>query len=124
MLLHGLGATGEVYAGGEALLPDARPGWLVLDLPGHERSGWKAAYTFTRQADAVRSMLPAARDLVIVGHSMGGAVALELATDPRVTRRRSSLWHRGSLLVPRHVCRWTPVTTLPTIAVQVSNLRR
>jgi pimeloyl-ACP methyl ester carboxylesterase len=85
VLLHGLGATAEVYAGVEALLPDTWPGgWLVPDLPGHGRSAWDAPYTFRRHADAVLSLLPAERDVVVVGHSMGGVVALELATDPRV----------------------------------------
>jgi pimeloyl-ACP methyl ester carboxylesterase len=85
VLLHGLGATAEVYADLEALLPDSWPGgWLVPDLPGHGRSAWDAPYTFRRHADAVLSLLPADRELVVVGHSMGGVVALELATDPRV----------------------------------------
>lgn len=85
VLLHGLGATAEVYAGVEALLPDAWPGgWLVLDLPGHGRSAWDAPYTFRRYADVVSSLLPASREAVVLGHSMGGVVALELATDPRV----------------------------------------
>jgi pimeloyl-ACP methyl ester carboxylesterase len=85
VLLHGLGATSEVYAGVEALLPDTWPGgWLLLDLPGHGRSAWDPPYTFRRHADAVLSVLPAGRELVVVGHSMGGVVALELATDPWV----------------------------------------
>jgi len=85
VLLHGLGATSEVYAGLEALLPDGWPGgWLLLDLPGHGRSAWDPPYTFRRHADSVLSVLPAGRELVVVGHSMGGVVALELATDPRV----------------------------------------
>jgi pimeloyl-ACP methyl ester carboxylesterase len=85
VLLHGLGATAEVYAGVEALLPDAWPGgWLLLDLPGHGRSAWDPPYTFRRHADAVLSVLSAGRETVVAGHSMGGVVALELATDPRV----------------------------------------
>jgi pimeloyl-ACP methyl ester carboxylesterase len=85
VLLHGLGATSEVYAAVEPLLPDTWPGgWLVVDLPGHGRSAWDAPYTFGRHAEAVLSVLPAGRQAVVVGHSMGGVVALELATDPRV----------------------------------------
>lgn len=86
VLLHGLGATAEVYADVLALLPSSWPGgWLVLDLPGHGRSSWDAPYSFRRHADAVLSVLPASREAVVVGHSMGGVVALELANDPRVT---------------------------------------
>ncbi|QIK77246.1 alpha/beta hydrolase [Nocardioides piscis] len=85
VLLHGLGASAGAYGGVEALLPASWPGgWLVVDLPGHGRSDWAAPYSFRRHADAVLSTLPAGRDVVIVGHSMGGVVALELATDPRV----------------------------------------
>ncbi|UUZ61691.1 alpha/beta hydrolase [Nocardioides sp. B-3] len=85
MLLHGLGATAEVYGDMLALLPSGWPGgWLVVDLPGHGRSAWDAPYTFRGHAEAVFPLLPSGRDVVVVGHSMGGVVALELATDPRV----------------------------------------
>jgi pimeloyl-ACP methyl ester carboxylesterase len=80
VLLHGLGATGEVFAGVERVLEDTWPGgWLTLDLPGHGRSAWDPPYTFTRHAQAVRRLLRDDRDTVLVGHSMGGVVALELA---------------------------------------------
>lgn len=80
VLLPGLGATADVYAGVERLLPAAWPGgWLAVDLPGHGRSDWDPPYTFTRHADAVRALLPADREVVVLGHSMGGVVALELA---------------------------------------------
>lgn len=80
MLLHGLGATGEVFAGVERVLANAWPGgWLTLDLPGHARSAWDPPYTFARHAEAVRRLLRHDRDTVVVGHSMGGVVALELA---------------------------------------------
>jgi pimeloyl-ACP methyl ester carboxylesterase len=39
LLLHGLGATGDVWDGLIALLPGHWPGsWIVPDLPGHGRS--------------------------------------------------------------------------------------
>lgn len=76
VLLHGLGATAEVWVG----VQDAWPGgWLAVDLPGHGRSDWDPPYTFARHADAVRPLLPADREVVVMGHSMGGVVALELA---------------------------------------------
>ncbi|WP_232820006.1 alpha/beta fold hydrolase [Nocardioides allogilvus] len=85
VMLHGLGATAEVYADACALLPSRWPGgWLVVDLPGHGRSSWDAPYTFRRHAEGVLSVLPLDREIVVLGHSMGGVVALELATDPRV----------------------------------------
>ncbi len=80
VLLHGLGATAEVYAGVERVLADRWPGgWLVVDLPGHGRSEWDAPYSFVRHAEAVRPLIAQGRDVVLVGHSMGGVVALELA---------------------------------------------
>ena len=88
VMLHGLGATGEVWRGVEALLPDAWPGgWLVLDLPGHGRSPWAPAYDFGAQAHAVSAMVPAGRDVVLLGHSMGGMVAMEVAADLPSVRR-------------------------------------
>lgn len=80
VLLPGLGATADVYAGVEQVLTDVWPGgWLAVDLPGHGRSRWDPPYTFARHADAVRALLPQGRDIVVLGHSMGGVVALELA---------------------------------------------
>lgn len=88
VLLHGLGATADVWLGVEALLPDAwAGGWLAVDLPGHGRSPRAAAYTFADHARAVAEVLPRDRDLVLMGHSMGGMVALALApSTPRTTR--------------------------------------
>jgi len=85
-MLPGLGATAEVYAGMLRLLPDSWPGgWLAVDLPGHGRSSWDPPYTFARHAEAVLAVLPRDRDVVVLGHSMGGVVALELARmSPRV----------------------------------------
>jgi pimeloyl-ACP methyl ester carboxylesterase len=80
VLLHGLGATAEVYDGVERVLGGRWPGgWLLVDLPGHGRSEWDAPYSFARHADAVRPLLPQDRGVVLLGHSMGGVVALQLA---------------------------------------------
>jgi pimeloyl-ACP methyl ester carboxylesterase len=80
VMLPGLGATADVFAGVETILENCWPGgWLAVDLPGHGRSAWDPPYTFARHADAVRRLLPDDRDIVVLGHSMGGVVALELA---------------------------------------------
>ena len=82
VLLHGLGATADVFAGVERVLADDWPGgWIALDLPGHGRSSWDPPYTFARHVDAVAGQLPRGRDLVVLGHSMGGVVALGLADE-------------------------------------------
>jgi pimeloyl-ACP methyl ester carboxylesterase len=79
-MLHGLGANADVFDGLQRVAGDSWPGgWIAIDLPGHGRSPWDAPYTFARHAAAVRPLLPRDRDMVVLGHSMGGVVALELA---------------------------------------------
>lgn len=80
VLLHGLGGTAELWRGVEAQLPAAwRGGWMTLDLPGHGRSTHASSYTFGAQGHLVAEALPRDRELVLMGHSMGGMVALAIA---------------------------------------------
>ena len=69
LLLHGLGATGGVWRGWDGLAPD---------LPGHGGAPWDPPYTFARHAEAVLPLL-GDEPVTVVGHSMGGVVALALA---------------------------------------------
>ncbi len=88
VLLHGLGGTAELWRGVEQLLPDRwAGGWLTLDLPGHGRSPRAASYTFDAQAALVAEVLPTDRNVVLLGHSMGGMVALALAGSHPGVRR-------------------------------------
>lgn len=81
VLLHGLGATSEVWDGvAEALGGRA---WVAPDLPGHGRSAALPAYTFAGVADAVAGLVDPA-GTVVVGHSFGGVVGLHLAGRPGV----------------------------------------
>lgn len=68
LLLHGLGAVGRVWRGA-AVAPD---------LPGHGRAAWDAPYTFEKHARAALEVMPPG-EVDVVGHSMGGVVALVLA---------------------------------------------
>ncbi|MEW2503430.1 alpha/beta fold hydrolase [Amycolatopsis sp. CA-161197] len=77
LLLHGLGATGTVWDGLTELL-DRRV--LVPDLPGHGGSAPLPAYSFPALAAEVAAGLDEAGPVVVVGHSLGGVVALELAS--------------------------------------------
>jgi pimeloyl-ACP methyl ester carboxylesterase len=73
VLLHGLGANGRVWDG----WPQPR---FAPDLPGHGSATALPAYTFSTMAAAVAESLPVRRDVVILGHSLGGVIALELAS--------------------------------------------
>ncbi len=82
LLLHGLGATGEVWDGLVELLPGA---WVVPDLPGHGGSPPLPRYTFAAVAEAVADLVDP-DGTVVLGHSFGGVVALELAGRPGVRK--------------------------------------
>jgi pimeloyl-ACP methyl ester carboxylesterase len=81
LLLHGLGATGDVWGGWWPLLAQRWPGrWLAPDLPGHGGSPPLAAYTFDGLAAAVADIARPSDRVVVLGHSLGGVVALALAS--------------------------------------------
>ena len=80
LLLHGLGATGEVWHG---LLDRSWPGEVLApDLPGHGRAPRLPAYTFESMAAALD--VPTDQPVVVVGHSLGGVLALALAARENV----------------------------------------
>jgi pimeloyl-ACP methyl ester carboxylesterase len=61
-------------------LPLAWPGrWLAPDLPGHGRSAPLQTYTFAGLAEAVAPLLDPDAPAVVLGHSLGGVLALVLA---------------------------------------------
>lgn len=80
LLLHGLGATSDVWNSWQPLLARRWPGrWLAPDLPGHGGSAPLDDYTFEALAQGVARILDPAERLVILGHSLGGVVGLVLA---------------------------------------------
>ena len=80
VLLHGLGATGDVWDGWRPWLARRWPGrWLAPDLPGHGGSPPLDAYTFDGFAAAVAGNVRADAGVVVLGHSLGGVVALAMA---------------------------------------------
>lgn len=81
--LHGISSAASGWAG---LLPGlARPGWRALawDMPGYGASPTLDPYDFPGLARAVVEMLDAAglEQAVLVGHSLGGMIALQTAAD-------------------------------------------
>jgi pimeloyl-ACP methyl ester carboxylesterase len=82
LLLHGLGATGQVW---DRLLERHWEGEVIApDLPGHGRSPRLDTYTFESMAASVAAVLPEGRKVVVLGHSLGGVLALTLAAAGRV----------------------------------------
>lgn len=82
VLLHGLGANAGVWEPTKPLLAERWPGaWIAPDLRGHGRSPNGGPYGYAAFAADVASAVGGQdRDVVILGHSMGGVVAMALAT--------------------------------------------
>ncbi|TAK48156.1 MAG: alpha/beta hydrolase [Xanthobacteraceae bacterium] len=81
VLLHGLGANGAVWDGMKPILDRHWPGrWLIPDFRGHGRSLHRAPYGIGIHAADVASLLGQDEEITIVGHSMGGVIAIALAS--------------------------------------------
>jgi pimeloyl-ACP methyl ester carboxylesterase len=82
VLLHGLGLNGAVWEPFVAHLA-GWPGRIVIpDLRGHGRSPHADAYSTEAQAADVAALVQSERGVYVIGHSMGGMIALVL-TDGR-----------------------------------------
>ncbi len=81
--LHGLFGQGKNWTGiAKALVGQARP--LLVDLPNHGRSAWSDSFSYSAMAAAVADLLRSrgqGEPYVLVGHSMGGKVAMMLALE-------------------------------------------
>jgi pimeloyl-ACP methyl ester carboxylesterase len=81
LLLHGQGATATVWEGLRPLLAARWPGrWLAPDLRGHGRSEHRAPYGFGTHAADLAGLVAPGEEVVVLGHSMGGAVAMALGS--------------------------------------------
>lgn len=103
LLLHGFTNRWQVF---RPILPLLLPRWQVaaFDFRGHGRSGRAADYTaagFYQDAEAVLAAL-GPRPLVLLGHSMGGSIALHLAQN-FPAQIRAVLTGDTSLELTRHI---------------------
>lgn len=81
VLLHGLGGSAAVWDGWVSVLEESWPGnWLALDLPGHGHAPSLRRYSFGSMAAHVAETMPPGREVVVLGHSLGGVVALALSS--------------------------------------------
>lgn len=85
VLLHGWGMNLRVFDGMVAVLA-AHHRVTVIDLPGHGASPWNAQLSSSSWLAALAAALP--RAATLVGWSLGGQLALQLATQPALAVRR------------------------------------
>lgn len=82
VLLHGLGATWHVWKNMLAL-GRWNGRWIAPDLRGHGASPHASDYSLTAHASDIGELINAyapSNEIIFLGHSMGGAVALKLAS--------------------------------------------
>ena len=75
---HGLFGQGKNWTRiGQELADDRRA--LLVDLPHHGRSPWSDRFDLLEVADQVAALFTAQEPVALVGHSLGGKVAMVLA---------------------------------------------
>jgi pimeloyl-ACP methyl ester carboxylesterase len=77
ILIHGMGANADVWLPLEKHLPGS---WIAPDLRGHGRSPHGGPYGFATFAADVAGLLDQDEEVTVIGHSMGGAVGMLLAS--------------------------------------------
>ena len=84
---HGLFGQGRNWTAIAKALGDEHRSVLV-DLPHHGRSSWAGQIDYVTMADQVAGLVTADDPVTLVGHSLGGKVAMVLALrHPEVVRR-------------------------------------
>jgi esterase len=76
--LHGLFGRGRNWTQIAQGLAASGQASLLFDLPNHGASGWTESFSYTQMAEAVAREIDRriGQPLVLVGHSMGGKVAM------------------------------------------------
>lgn len=75
---HGLFGQGRNWTQQAKALAD-RHRVLLVDMPNHGRSAWTDRFDYVEAADEVAGLLSADDPVALVGHSMGGKIAMVLA---------------------------------------------
>ncbi len=98
VLLHGAGGSHLVWPGEVLRLPNTAV--FALDLPGHGRSSGLGCNTVSAYAKFVAGFLAACglNEVVLIGHSLGGAIAQTLAAQRHAAVRGLVLIGTGSRL--------------------------
>ena len=87
MFCHGLFGQGRNWTGIAKALADEHRSVLV-DLPHHGRSDWSGPVDYLELADRVAELITESDPVTLVGHSLGGKVAMVLALRrPELVRR-------------------------------------
>jgi len=83
VFLHGLFGRGKNWAGIARTLSEAGHTSVLVDLPNHGRSHWTESFDYPSMADEVAAELKlrlgSAAAVSLIGHSMGGKVAMLVA---------------------------------------------
>ncbi|MFT4217627.1 MAG: alpha/beta fold hydrolase [Micropruina sp.] len=92
VFLHGLFGRGKNWAGIAKSLAEHEHASVLFDLPNHGRSHWTDTFDYpamaSEVADELRLRLGSAASVTLVGHSMGGKVAMLMALQhPELVRR-------------------------------------
>ena len=119
VLLHGWGMNLRVFDRLRAALAE-RHRVTAIDLAGHGKSAWTSGSSPQQQLARLAAVLP--RDAVLVGWSLGGQLALQLAAEPALAVRQLVLIATS----PRFVCAddWPhglPAATLRQFAAQLAH---
>lgn len=78
LFCHGLFGQGKNWTQVAKQLADRHRVWLA-DMPNHGRSGWTDDLDYLDLADRVAAVIDPADPVTLVGHSMGGKIAMVLA---------------------------------------------
>lgn len=95
LFVHGAAGNAEIWRSVRSLLPSFDS--IVADLPGHYRSEGKSKKSIEEYADFLREFIRTlgfgdGSSLILIGHSMGGAIGLEIAC-------RGETWIQRLILV-------------------------